>query len=197
MEKVFSRHLICSFYYRYNDSYLKKKVQQKVRIPNIDSYNVVQFDKNLYLVSVDNNMERVLIIIFACVILSVYSEIVQHYPCDSEVSINSNNLDEQNAPDSWECVVQEVRVSPCPVAQEDRSLRCNIKRGSVMKIEFDYTPANNLSIEHEIQRVGTNRGYFSWHNWFTFFSNPVEQYNFNVTVDKSTLPVSTHLLLKS
>lgn len=137
------------------------------------------------------------IIFLSYLIYFVYSEIVQHYPCDSEVTVASDtnvkdHINTGSLPESWECVVQEVRVSPCPAAQHDRNIRCNIKRGSVMQIEFDFTPANNYTVENEIHKVGSNRGYFSWHNWFHFSQNLIGHYNFNVTVDKSTLPVSLY-----
>lgn len=36
------------------------------------------------------------------------------------------------------CVINEVRVDPCPEAKQDKS--CKVKRGRSATIEYDYTP---------------------------------------------------------
>ncbi|XP_063700841.1 uncharacterized protein LOC134831118 [Culicoides brevitarsis] len=130
------------------------------------------------------------IFVFLCLFTSlISSEIVQHYPCDSEIPITSKAQPANGQPESWRCDIQQVRVTPCPIADKDKTLRCNIKRGSVMKIDFDFITAENQStVETTVQRIGSNRGYFRNHHWFNFAPNQVENYSFNVTVDKSTLP---------
>lgn len=137
--------------------------------------------------------QQILILTSFYFIFTINSEVVQHQFCNSEIPLTSNNNNSTiETHESSRCDIHEVRITPCPEASIDKNTRCNIKRGSVMKIEFDFSPANNHSIDQQIHKVGSHRGYFSWHNWFKFSFQRLGHYSFNVSVDKSTLPVSKH-----
>uniref|UniRef100_A0A336LE05 CSON008955 protein n=1 Tax=Culicoides sonorensis TaxID=179676 RepID=A0A336LE05_CULSO len=133
----------------------------------------------------------IIILLLSFHVISIQSELIPHFPCDSEtdITIDGTSLQSNKSPEPWNCDIKEVRVSPCPETAMDRNERCNIRRGTVMQIDFDYTPDyRNHTSKNEIHGVGSNRGYFSWFNWFHFNQDTVGTYSFNVTIDKSTLP---------
>ncbi|KAH8381766.1 hypothetical protein KR009_000029, partial [Drosophila setifemur] len=64
-----------------------------------------------------------LILLLACVLVSVSAEAVNFHPCADSVDT---------------CTIHEVRVNPCPQAAQN--IACNIRRRRSSEMSFDFTP---------------------------------------------------------
>lgn len=142
--------------------------------------------------------------------IDVFAEVVRHYPCQSfntpvapqavftskEKNVSLIDVIDKSNTESRNCKIHEVRVNPCPEVINDQNRRCSIKRGRQLHIEFDFSPHNNHTIQNEIYRVNSSRGFLPWANYFdTTRVEEMDSFSFNLTVSKSTPPVSFQFLI--
>ncbi|XP_017079562.1 MD-2-related lipid-recognition protein-like [Drosophila eugracilis] len=70
-------------------------------------------------------LSSLLAVAFACVLISgsVSGEVINFQPCEDSVDT---------------CTIQQVRVTPCPEALQNKA--CNIRRRRTSEMSFDFTP---------------------------------------------------------